>query len=150
MIKKEENNAVVRQYDVETLSLELTRKKQEYNDIMSGVSTGTTKETCHSRHVRRMQMNSEKITYEEIKYVKLVSVGSVNPNNPLSDNSREKQVELLSRCLNDYPKGIIIGKDTTIGRYVIGEHELSMEKVTYHIGFSRKPGWLEEDSGSIN
>ena len=73
-----------------------------------------------------------------------------NPNNPLSDNSREKQVELLNRCLNDYPKGIIIGKDTTIGRYVIGEHELSMEKVTYHIGFSRKPGWLEEDSGSIN
>ena len=95
-------------------------------------------------------MNSEKITYEEIKYVKLVSVGSVNPNNPLSDNSREKQVELLNRCLNDYPKGIIIGKDTTIGRYVIGEHELSMEKVTYHIGFSRKPGWLEEDSGSIS
>ena len=45
-------------------------------------------------------MNSEKITYEEIKYVKLVSVGSVNPNNPLSDNSREKQVELLNRCLN--------------------------------------------------
>ena len=45
MIKKEENNAVVRQYDVETLSLELTRKKQEYNDIMSGVSTGTTKDT---------------------------------------------------------------------------------------------------------
>lgn len=35
-------------------------------------------------------------------------------------------------------------------KYVIGEHELSMEKVTYHIGFSRKPGWLEEDSGSIN
>lgn len=49
-------------------------------------------------------MNSEKITYEEIKYVKLVSVGSVNPNNPLSDNSREKQVELLNRCLNDYSK----------------------------------------------
>lgn len=30
---------------METLSLELTRKKQEYNDIMSGVSTGTTKDT---------------------------------------------------------------------------------------------------------
>lgn len=27
------------------ISLELTRKKQEYNDIMSGVSTGTTKDT---------------------------------------------------------------------------------------------------------
>lgn len=153
MIKKEENNAVVRQYDVETLSLELTRKKQEYNDIMSGVSTGTTKDTKVNMPLPARKADADeqwKITYEEIKYVKLVSVGSVNPNNPLSDNSREKQVELLNRCLNDYSKGIIIGKDTTIGRYVIGEHELSMEKVTYHIGFSRKPGWLEEDSGSIN
>ena len=37
-----------------------------------------------------------------------------------------------------------MGKDTTIGRYVIGEHELTMEKVTYHIGFLRKPSWMEE------
>lgn len=86
----------------------------------------------------------EKLTLADIKYVKLVSVGSVNPNNPLSEESREGQMKLLNRCLNDYPKGIIIGKDTTIGRYLIGEHELTMEKVTYHVGFSRKPSWEEE------
>lgn len=86
----------------------------------------------------------EKKTLTDIHYVKLVSVGSVNPNNPLSEESRRQQAALLNRCLNDYPKGVIIGKDVTIGRYMIGQHELTMEKVTYHVGFERKPPWEEE------
>jgi hypothetical protein len=72
-------------------------------------------------------------------------VGSVNPNNPISDQSRTEQMALLNRCLTDYPKGVIIGKDTTIGRYMVGEHELTMEKITYHIGFKRKPLWEENN-----
>ena len=85
-----------------------------------------------------------KTALTDIHYIKLVTVGSINPNNPLSEQSREEQVALLNRCLNDYPKGMIIGKDITIGRYLIGEHELTMEKVTYHVGFIRKPPWEEE------
>lgn len=85
----------------------------------------------------------EKKTLADIHYVKLVSVGSVNPNNPLSEQSREQQLALLNRCLNDYPKGMILAKDVTIGRYMVGEHELTMEKVTYHVGFVRKPAWEE-------
>lgn len=81
----------------------------------------------------------------EIRFVKLVTVGSVNPNNPLSEQSRTAQAELLNRCLSDYPKGKIIGKDITVGRYLLGEHELTMEKITYHVGFPRKPAWLEEN-----
>lgn len=83
----------------------------------------------------------EKMDLADIRYVKLVTVGSVNPNNPLSDQSREQQLALLNRCLNEYPKGVIMGKDITIGRYLIGAHELTMEKVTYHVGFPRRPGW---------
>lgn len=82
----------------------------------------------------------------DVKYIKLVPIGSVNPNNPLSDQSREAQAALLNRCLCDYPKGIIIGKDTSIGRYLIGEHELTMERVTYHVGFPRKPAWEEAET----
>lgn len=88
-----------------------------------------------------------KLILTDIRYVKLVSIGSVNPNNPLSEESKKGQIKLLNRCLNDYPKGVIIGKDITIGRYMIGEHELTMEKVTYHVGFSRKPSW-EEGTGA--
>lgn len=88
----------------------------------------------------------EKPSLTDIRYVKMVPVGSVNPNSPLSEQSQRQQVMLLNRCLNDYPKGVIIGKDTAVGRYLIGEHELVMEKVTYHVGFTRKPAW--EDGGS--
>lgn len=80
----------------------------------------------------------------DIRYVKMVAVGSVNPNHPLSGQSRQEQVNLLNRCLNDYPKGMLIGKDVTIVRYAIGEHELTMEKVTYHVGFERRPAWDQE------
>lgn len=87
-----------------------------------------------------MQQNN-KLELSDVHYVKLVTVGSINPNNPLSEQSRNQQLALLNRCLNEYPKGIIIGKDVTIGRYMVGEHELTMEKVTYHIGFPRRPIW---------
>lgn len=85
----------------------------------------------------------EKTSLADIHYVKMVPIGSVNPNNPLSDQSKEEQAALLNRCLNDYPKGMIIGKDVTVGRYLIGEHELIMEKITYHVGFERRPQWEE-------
>lgn len=96
--------------------------------------------------MRKNMKEEHKNSLQEIHYIKLVPVGSVNPNNPLSDQSREDQAALLNRCLHDYPKGIIIGKDITIGRYMIGDHELTMEKITYHVGFSRKPSW--ETGGS--
>lgn len=85
-----------------------------------------------------------KTELSEIRFIKMVTIGSVNPNNPLSEESRRAQVALLNRCLSDYPRGVIIGKDIAIGRYMIGEHELTMEKTTYHVGFSRRPAWEEE------
>ncbi|MDE6168526.1 MAG: hypothetical protein K2G28_08730 [Acetatifactor sp.] len=88
----------------------------------------------------------EKTALEDIHYVKLVSIGSVNPNNPLSDQSREAQTALLNRCLNEYPRGIILGRDVTVGKYLIGDHQLTMEKITYHVGFARKPSWEEDSS----
>lgn len=91
----------------------------------------------------------EKTALTDIHYIKLVPVGSVNPNNPLSEQGKEAQVALLNRCLNDYPKGIIIGKDIAVGRYQVGEHELTMEKITYHVGFVRKPVWVEEEKENL-
>ncbi len=88
--------------------------------------------------------NNDKKALEDIHFVKTVTIGSVNPNNPLSVQSKQAQEDLLNKCLNEPPKDIIIGKDITIGRYVIGEHELSMQQTTYHIGFQRKPVWLQD------
>lgn len=85
-----------------------------------------------------------KAEFSEVRYIKAVTVGSINPNALLSDEAREGQTALLNRCLSDYPKGILLGKDIAIGRYQLGEHELTMQKTTYHVGFPRKPAWLEE------
>ena len=93
------------------------------------------------------QQNQEgHLTLSEVRYVKLVTVCSANPNSPLSDEGREQQVALLNRCLNDYPRGMILGTDTTIGQYRVGEHQLTMQRITYHIGFSRKPAWLQDEA----
>lgn len=92
-----------------------------------------------------MSSRDEKLALQDVGYVKLVTIGSVNPNTPLSEQSKAQQAELLNRCLHEYPKGVIIGKDTAIGRYAIGEHELIMEKITYHIGFPRRPAWDQEE-----
>lgn len=91
-------------------------------------------------------MHDKKLTLSDVGYVKLVSIGSVNPNQILSEDARMAQVAVLNRCLTDYPKGVIIGKDTAVGRYLLGEHELTMEKITYHVGFPRKPSWEEEET----
>lgn len=88
--------------------------------------------------------NRQEPEFSQIHYVKLVSVGSLNPNAALTLEAKEEQANLLNRCLNDYPRGRIIGKDTGIGRFMIGEHELIMEQVTYHVGFVRKPEWLSQ------
>ena len=90
-----------------------------------------------------MQNNGKK-ALEDIHFVKTVNIVSVNPNNPLSAQSKQAQEDLLNKCLNEPPKGIIIGKDITIGRYAIGEHELSMQQTTYHIGFQRTPVWFQD------
>ena len=89
--------------------------------------------------------NQTKPDVSEFKYVKAVTVGSINPNVLLSDEGREQQMDLLNKYLNDYPKGVIIGKDIAIGRYMLGEHELTLQRTVYHVGFVRKPMWAEED-----
>ena len=93
-----------------------------------------------------MTGKNERVNIYDVGYVKLVTVGSINPNNPVSEESRKQQLDILNRCLNDFPKGKIIGIDRSIGRYQVGEHELTMEKMTYHIGFKRRPVWDKDDN----
>lgn len=93
-----------------------------------------------------MTDKKETLNLYDVGYVKLVTVGSINPNNPVSEESKKQQLDILNQCLNDFPKGKIIGIDRSIGRYQVGEYELTMEKLTYHIGFKRRPLWDTENN----
>ena len=88
-------------------------------------------------------MNQQHIEIQDISYIKMVTIGSINPNHPLSDQEKQKQIDELNRCLNESPKGRIIAFDRSVGQFVVGQHEFIMEKITYHVGFKRKTYWIE-------
>ena len=56
---------------------------------------------------------------------------------------REAQA-LLNRCLSEAPKGTIIGIEKSFVMLNIGEHQVVLQWLCYHIGFSRKPMWLPD------
>lgn len=74
----------------------------------------------------------------DIKHIKRITIGNIDPNNPMSDEKKDEQLNKLNDYLNGYPKGKIIGKDVSFGIFQIGEHQLTMQATTYHIGFTRE------------
>ncbi len=89
------------------------------------------------------QTENKTFSISDVKFVKRIEIGNLNPNHPMSDEKKAEQINLLNRCLNEYPKGKIIGKDISFAVYQIGEHQITMEVITYHVGFSRRPFWLD-------
>lgn len=80
----------------------------------------------------------------EVSYVKRIVVGSNDPESMRSENEIEEAAKLLNRCLSDTPKGKIIGIEKTFNILNVGEHQVVLQCLIYHIGFPRKPYWLEE------
>ena len=80
----------------------------------------------------------------EVTFVHRICVGTTNPNNPLTEEQMEAQMVTLNKCLSQSPKGRIIGKEVSTVLFRVGDHEISMQKVTYHVGFRKKPFWLTE------
>jgi hypothetical protein len=80
----------------------------------------------------------------EIGYVKRITVGNQDPEKTVDEEIIKKQTDLLNRCLSDSPKGRIVGQEKNFYLLNIGEHQVVMQYVVYHIGFVRKPVWLQE------
>jgi predicted flap endonuclease-1-like 5' DNA nuclease len=81
----------------------------------------------------------------EIRHVERIGVGSLNPNQPVSEEQRDAQIRFLNRCLNDMPRGKIIGREMSTAVFQVGEHQITMQLITYHVGFKRTPRWIEEE-----
>ena len=72
-----------------------------------------------------------------------VVVGNDNPEVQPSEEKYQEQMAYLNRCLNDYPKGKIIGQEKNFYLLNIGEHQVVMQYIVYHVGFERKPAWIK-------
>jgi hypothetical protein len=80
----------------------------------------------------------------DVGFVKRIVVGSNNPANLQSEEQISNAMALLNRCLTESPKGRIIGIEKSFNILQVGEHNVVLQWLTYHVGFSRKPYWLED------
>ncbi|NID16099.1 hypothetical protein [Luteibacter yeojuensis] len=78
----------------------------------------------------------------DVKYVKRIVVGSNNPAQMSTEEQVDEARALLNRCLSDSPKGKIVGLEKSFTILQIGEHQVVLQWICYHVGFQRKPSWL--------
>lgn len=78
----------------------------------------------------------------DVGYVFRIAVGSRDPQNLTPENEIQAAVDLLNRCLGESPRGRIVGIEKTFNLINIGEHQVVLQSIIYHIGFARKPYWL--------
>ncbi len=83
-----------------------------------------------------------------VGYVKRIMVGSTDPEKLTPDTAVQAQAALLNRCLTETPRGRIVGIEKNFTLLNIGEHQVVLQALIYHLGFARKPHWLAGDEES--
>jgi len=81
----------------------------------------------------------------DVGYVKRIVVGSTDPEKLVSEDVVKAEAALLNRCLTETPKGKIIGIEKNFTLLNIGEHQVVLQALIYHVGFARRPFWLPEE-----
>lgn len=78
-----------------------------------------------------------------IGFIKRVVVGHKDPDKLNDENEIVKAQEYVNRCLSEPPKGNIIGIEKNFNIINLGEHQVVMQWLVYHIGFEKKPFWMQ-------
>jgi hypothetical protein len=76
--------------------------------------------------------------------VKRIVIGSDNPAHIRTQAEVETATQLLNQCLTGSPKGSIVGVEKSFALVQIGEHQVVLQWLAYHVGFARKPAWLTD------
>lgn len=84
----------------------------------------------------------------DIVHIKRIIVGSNDPTNPRTESQIAEAMKLLNRCLEETPKGRIIAIEKSFSILQVGEHNVILQWMVYHVGFVRRPYWLNEELDS--
>lgn len=88
-------------------------------------------------------MSTDRFRLTEMRFIKRIVVGNDNPQNIRTEAEVQEAMDLVNRCLSGTPRGYILGIEKSFGLYNIGEHQVVLQYAVYHIGFLRKPLYLE-------
>ena len=84
------------------------------------------------------------IDLSDVVHVKRIVVGSNNPAELQAEDKIAEAMALLNKCLTEPPKGRIVGIEKSFSILQVGEHNIVLQWLTYHVGFTRQPYWLED------
>lgn len=80
----------------------------------------------------------------EVRFVKRIVIGTDDPSHIRTPDEIRAAQDLLNQCLSGSPKGHIIGIEKSFAVLSIGEHQVVLQWLCYHVGFARKPMWLPD------
>lgn len=89
-------------------------------------------------------MSSSQFQLPNVRFIKRIVVGNDNPQSLKTEAEVQASMDLVNKCLNELPRGHIIGIEKNFGLYTIGEHQVVLQCLVYNIGFERKPMYLEQ------
>lgn len=81
----------------------------------------------------------------DVGHIERIVVGSITPGEMPTEEENQSKMNRVNRCLTDFPKGRVIGVERSFSVVRIGEHQVVLEAVVYHIGFKKVPLWMEEE-----
>lgn len=86
----------------------------------------------------------------DIGHVERIIVGSTQPDAIPTPEENQLKIDKLNTYLQTSPRGRIIGTERSFSLVRIGEHQVVLEAVAYHIGFKRKPSWIKPSAQEKN
>lgn len=89
-------------------------------------------------------MSTNTFQLSNIRFIKRIVVGNDNPQAMRTEAEVQQAMDLVNRCVAASPRGFILNVEKSFGLYNIGEHQIVLQYAVYHIGFERKPLFLDE------
>lgn len=88
-------------------------------------------------------MASNQFQVSNIRFIKRIVVGNDNPQSMRTEAEVQESMDLVNRCLSATPRGYLLNLEKSFGLYNIGEHQIVLQFAVYHVGFERRPLFLE-------
>lgn len=80
----------------------------------------------------------------DVRFVKRIVVGSDNAARIRTKEEVDQALAQLNQCLTGTPAGKIVGIEKSFTLVQVGEHQVVLQWLAYHVGFARKPVWLAD------
>jgi len=90
-------------------------------------------------------MANKPFDLSSVHHVERVVVGNTDPSRIKTEEEIQAAMDKVNYLVSKAsPKGTIIGQEKGFAVYAIGEHQVVLQHIVYHIGFTRKPMKLAE------